>query len=141
MTSPFTHSLRRALIVLTLTAAATPALAAGKKPNALDAEFAATDTNKDGVLSRAEIDARTAKMRVAGGKVTPADVKRLGDLWFAQADTDQNGKLTKTEMAAIMKAMAARYDTNHDGVVSIAERRAARAAAIAETRSAAGPGR
>ena len=121
---------------------ALPATAlAQKKPagaphrNALDAEFTASDTNKDGVLTRAEIDARTARMHVAGGKVSPADMKRLGDIWFARADANRDGKITKAEMNAMMTAVATRYDTNHDGTISLAERKAARAAAMAEVKA------
>ena len=114
------------------------AAAATKKPNALDAEFAASDTNRDGVLTRAEIDARTARMHVAGGRVAPADVKRLGDIWFARADANGDARITKAEMATMMAALASRYDTNHDGTVSVAERKAARAAAMAELQAGTG---
>ena len=125
----------RPLIFLALAVLPAMVSAAERKPTALDAEFAATDTNRDGVLSRAEIDARTAKMKVAGGRVSPADMKKLGDIWFARTDANHDGRITKAEMASIMKAVGSRYDTNHDGTVSIAERKAARAAAIAEARA------
>ena len=127
----------RPLLFVALAGLAMPALAAATKKNALDAEFTLSDTNKDGVLTRAEIDARTAKMHVASGRVSTADMKRLGDIWFARADANRDGKITKLEMTAMMRAVASRYDTNHDGTVSIAERNAARTAAIAEARGGA----
>ena len=142
----------RTVLFFAALAGAAPALAADRKPVApsaraakparpakidrVAAEFAATDVNHDGVLERPEVDARVARMHLASGKVAPADLKALGDVWFARADTNRDGRITRGEMNALLTATAARYDTNHDGVVSVAERSAARAAAIAETRAA-----
>lgn len=104
-----------------------PALAATVDPR-LKAEFAKSDTNKDGVLSRAEVDARIERMNVGKTKVPPERSRMLAAVWFARADANKDGKVTPFEMQKLFRAMAQKYDTNGDGVVSIEERAAARAA-------------
>ena len=115
--------------------AALPALAAAT-PAAIDpklkAEFAASDTNKDGWLSRKEVVARTVRMRVKGGPTSPEQMKALGELWFARADANHDNKVTPAEMQGAFIAAFNRYDTNHDGRISEAERMAAKAHAAAE---------
>lgn len=93
------------------------------------AEFVAGDTNHDGVLTRAEVAARVARMRTAGGAraMSPAQVKQLTDLWFARTDANHDGKVTLAEAQGEMAAMFDRYDVNHDGVISPAEMQEARA--------------
>jgi len=115
--------------------AATPA---GKGVSAGDprlmAEFKATDTNKDGQLSRAEIDVRVKRMAAGSKQFTPATAKTLTDRYFALADADKSGGISPAEWQGFTRAIASRYDTNHDGVVSLQERQAARAAAVAEAK-------
>ncbi|WP_241699795.1 EF-hand domain-containing protein [Tabrizicola fusiformis] len=80
--------------------------------------FALMDTDKDGKVTQAEIDAFKAAR-------------------FAEADTDKDGKLSPAELLvmrekaetarreAMAKAMVARIDTDKDGLVSAAELAAA----------------
>lgn len=130
---------------------ATPALAAPKKepvrtaavktdPRLL-AEFRARDLNHDGVLTKSEVAAGIAKMRVGKGPSGAAQTQALTDLWFSRADANGDGKVTLAEMQGLMTRVAAQYDTNHDGVVSIAEQRAAQARMLAETKAAQTKGR
>lgn len=100
---------------------------------ALDAEFDATDTNKDGVLSPAEVQKRMGHMKLANGKsFSELQVKKLAAMWFARTDLDHNGKVTKAESRKTAEMLFDRYDTNHDGVISGEERHAAEMAARAE---------
>ncbi|SFP78386.1 EF-hand domain-containing protein [Sphingomonas rubra] len=119
---------------------ATKAKAAAVDPR-LMAEFKASDTNKDGVLDRQEVDARVKRMAAGSKRLTPAQADKLTDRYFTLADANRNGKITPVEMQALLRAVASRYDTNGDGTVSLAERAAARAAIAAEAKGKATPGR
>lgn len=106
---------------------ATPAVAQKIDPK-IKTEFDRTDANKDGFLTRAEIDARVARMDVGKNKMPPGKAKQISGAWFTTADANHDGKVSPTEMQGLFRALASRYDTNHDGVVSLDERAAARAA-------------
>jgi Ca2+-binding EF-hand superfamily protein len=127
---------RPLLAVLPVLLLATPSLAADKIDPKIRAEFDKTDANKDGVLTRAEIDARVARMDVGKAKMAPGKAKAISGAWFNTADANHDGKVTPNEMQGLFRALASRYDTNHDGVVSLDERAAARAAVVGP---AAGP--
>ena len=124
------------MILLTLALLAAPATA--HKAPAVDprlkAEFDATDTDRDGTLSRAEIRARVARMDAGKTQLSQAQATSYADRLFTLADANKDEKLTPAEMQALFRAMAMRYDTNHDGVVSLAERQAARRAVTAEAK-------
>lgn len=105
------------------------------------AEFRASDTNGDGVLDRPEVDARVKRMAAGSKRLTPAQADKLTDRYFALTDADRDGRITPVEMQAAFRAVASRYDTNGDGVVSLAERAAARQAIEAEGKGKATPGR
>ncbi|WP_174298665.1 EF-hand domain-containing protein [Sphingomonas bacterium] len=96
----------------------------------LRAEFTATDLDHDGLLTKAEVAARIAHMRMAGAArpLTPQQAHQLTQLWFEHTDTNHDGRVTLAESEATMGQMFDRYDTNHDGVISPAEREAARTA-------------
>ena len=115
------------LLGLTLAAPAvaqeTRATAAAK----FNREFAASDANKDGVLTRAEVQARIGRMRAGTKPMDPVQVKRLSELWFTRADADKNSKVTPLEAQALLSAVFRRYDANGDGKVGANERAAARA--------------
>jgi Ca2+-binding EF-hand superfamily protein len=96
----------------------TPATAAAKYKR----EFAATDTNKDGFLTRAEVQARISRMNVGPGRPDAVHAKRLADLWFDRADANKDGKVTEAEGQALLIATMKRYDANRDGRVDAAER-------------------
>lgn len=136
--------LRHAIAAATLVAFLTPAatLAATKRaPGAktvaavsprVKAEFAASDTNKDGFLSRAEVQARVQRMDVGATRMSTDKVQMLASAWFTQADGNGDGKVSPAEMQRLLRAIAGRYDTNGDGVVSVAERQAARRQTLSE---------
>ena len=113
-----------------------PALAQETRASAaakLDTEFDASDTNRDGYLSLAELQVRMGKMKVAGGKtLPPAKARQLAQMFLARADTDGDKRVSKAESQKMMAATFARYDTNGDGRVDGAEALKARAAARAK---------
>lgn len=99
----------------------------------LDAEFKQSDANKDGFLSRAEIEKRLRRMKVAGGRtLDPVQAKRISALFLARGDINKDGRVSRTESRALMGAVFARYDSNGDGRVEGAEAQQARAAARAK---------
>ncbi|WP_375249058.1 EF-hand domain-containing protein [Sphingomonas sp.] len=100
----------------------------------LDSEFAASDLDKDGYLSPAEIEARMAKMKLGGGRTLDAThAKRVAALFLARADTDKDGRVSKAESTAMMGAVFNAYDLNRDGKVDAGEMAKARAAGEAAT--------
>lgn len=90
------------------------------------AEFAQSDTNHDGVLTRAEVAKRISAMRVGPGRPDAVHAKRLTDLWFTNADANRDGKVTEAEAQALLAATFDRYDANHDGKIGTGERGAAK---------------
>ena len=122
--------LRQSLTLLVLAGLATPALAQETRASAaakFKTEFAASDTNKDGVLTRAEVLARIDNMKVGAGRPDPVHAKRLADLWFTSADKNKDGKVTQAEAQALLAATFAKYDANHDGKIGGDEHAAAKA--------------
>lgn len=89
-----------------------------------EAEFARVDTNKDGQMSRAEIEATQLA-------VITARVNARNKAVFAEFDADKNGQITAAEFARASPAPkpdatpVLKIDTNKDGQVSLAEHRAA----------------
>jgi Ca2+-binding EF-hand superfamily protein len=89
-----------ALAVLSL--GATSALANGDRAQRW---FGYLDTNKDGVISQAEVTQRQAdrfaKMDADGdGTITLEEFSARSTEMFAKADTDGNGEITQEEFAA-----------------------------------------
>jgi Ca2+-binding EF-hand superfamily protein len=82
----------------------------------VEGEFTKLDTNKDGQLSKAEF---MAAAPVAASN-PPNGSKLLVDL-----DKNKDGKVTLDEYRAPILARFDALDTNHDGVISDAERKAA----------------
>ena len=106
--------------LLAAAALASPALAEETRASAaakFKAEFAAPDTNHDGVLTRAEVQARTAQMKTGQGQVDPVHAKRLADLWFDSADRNKDGKVTMAEAQALLAQMMAKYQAQRAGGV------------------------
>ncbi len=91
----------------------------------LDARFAAFDTNKDGVLTKAEIDAERSKFVGFTRAVITNQVRQE----FAAADKNKDGKASLAEMEAIAPPSARsgtakafeRLDANKDKAVTLAE--------------------
>ncbi len=120
---------RFALSVAVLAGVASPALAQETRESAaakFKVEFAESDANHDGVLTRDEVQARMAGMRTAKGKIDQVHAKRLADLWFKSADKNGDGKVTESEAQALLAATFDRYDANRDGQLGTAERDEAR---------------
>lgn len=87
-----------------------------------EAEFARVDANKDGQMSRAEIENTQAA-------IITARVDANNKAAFAQLDGDKNGQISPSEFAKASPApkpdasTVLRVDTNKDGQVSLAEHR------------------
>ncbi len=121
--------LRQTLTLFVLAGLAMPALAQETRASVsakFKAEFAARDTNKDGVLTRAEVQAGISQMKVGPGRPDPVHAKRLAELWFSSADTNKDGKVTQPEAQALLAATFAKYDANKDGKIGGDERSAAK---------------
>lgn len=111
-------------LLLPLLALAAPAAAQETRESAaakFSREFKATDADKDGAWSRAEVRARLDRMAAATAKgkrkPDPAQARRLADLWFGRADADKSGEVTEAEAQAVLAAVFRRYDADGDGVV------------------------
>lgn len=102
--------------------------------------FDDADTDKNGSVSRAEyIEARTRQFdtldRNGDGFISAEDypsverhdeaAERL-EVRIDEADTDQDGKVSRAELATAPAPLFERADTNHDGVVTEEERAALR---------------
>ena len=82
-----------------------------------EAGFTKLDTNKDGSLSKAEFMAAAP---------TASSAAPNGASLVTQLDKNKDGKVTVDEYRAPVLATFDRADTNKDGVLSDAERKAAR---------------
>ena len=93
---------------------------------AMGALFARGDTNKDGVISRAEFDAMANQMHA---RMEQAGLHR-GDganRVFGMADLNKDGKISLAEAQAVALQHFDRADLNHDGKLTPDERKATRA--------------
>ena len=82
-----------------------------------EATFTRLDTNKDGSLSKAEFMAAAPNA---------ASASPNGAALVARLDANKDGRVTAEEYRAPVLATFDRADTNKDGVLSDAERKAAR---------------
>ena len=79
----------------------------------LSADFDAADTNKDGQLDAAEMNAHRDRMKV--------EMRAKAEERWKAADTDADGAISRAEAEASMPQMAQRFETfdaNSDGKVS-----------------------
>ena len=111
-------------------AAAAPVAAQDTLPRAkavanAEAEFAKVDVNKDGQMSRVEIEnfQRTSVMTAA---------RERNKAYFTELDADKNGQLSAAEFAKLSSGTpkvdasnVLRIDSNKDGQISLAEHRSA----------------
>ena len=99
--------------------------------------FAERDSNKDGFIDRAEVEASLRPMRdmMADGKVDKAERLAQARQQFERLDTDKDGKFgdkTLDDFLATSAAIFDRSDTNKDGFITSDEAQAAALASIAE---------
>src|SRR2546423_2558749 len=111
----------------------------------LDAQFSAVDANRDGVITKAELEAaqlRGVQQRIAGqfkqldtnhdgqlslqefAAIAQAQMQVLGqivDRLMQAVDANHDGKITPNELRAPQLANFDKVDANHDGVVTPAE--------------------
>ena len=113
--------------------AAAPAAAAPKTPTRADivrnsqASFTEVDTNKDGSLNKAEVDAAQARNQERARTQMAQRVEQE----FTRLDTDKNGQLSRVEFRGAAPAVRAnpgagaaviqRLDANKDGKISAEE--------------------
>lgn len=86
-------------------ASATPAPATEQVASAVDQQFATYDKNGDGKLSKAEFGEWMVTLKTASDPATKATspaTKAWVTAAFAQADTDKNGVLSKTEVTGFL---------------------------------------
>ena len=93
---------------------------------AQNTQFDTTDANHDGVVTKAELSAAMAQMM---GSEPPA---AMLDAIYRMMDTNGDGKATAAEGAAAAQARFARWDTNHDGTLSVEEQQAGMMAMMQE---------
>ena len=84
-------------------------------------QFAAMDTNHDGIVSNAEFEAYRSRQEPGAG----GPFGHVGGHWFEHADAAGNGRVTLAEAEAHPLQMFDMADTNHDGVVDQQERKLA----------------
>ena len=92
---------------------AAPALAQDTRASAaakFSREFKARDTNKDGVLSKAEVKAAILRMGAGKQKIDAVHAGRLADLWFEKADANKDGKVTEAEAQALLSRTFDEYE-------------------------------
>lgn len=83
-----------------------------------DARFTEVDTNKDGIITRAEADALRAKHA--------AKFKAKGEEHFAAKDTNKDGKLSQSEVPRMPAEIFKKLDANGDGGITKEEFAAAK---------------
>ncbi len=91
-----------------------------------DADFRKMDADKNGTVTRAELEAFQRAVSVV-------EAQQRNRALFAKLDADRNGQLTQAEFARLSSAPAtpnvaptlARFDANRDQAISLVEHRAA----------------
>ena len=95
----------------------------------IDTKFAASDTNHDGFLSKAEIGAEEQREV----QRATARIRQQLEVKFKQLDTNKDGQLNLAEFLAATPSLQAaanadqvmqKLDSNHDGKISAEEMRA-----------------
>jgi len=89
------------------------------------AQFAATDADHDGILTKDELTAAITKQM--GNAPPPQAIDQI----FKMLDTNGDGKATAAEVEAAQLARFDQFDSNHDGTLTPEEAEAGRAAMMA----------
>lgn len=129
-------------LVVMAGAAALAVASPDSSPNSGDARphrgqlFEATDTNKDGVLSKDEFEARGGEMfskmdTNKDGIVTKLEMSQAAqkkaaehaEKRFTRMDSNNDGKITQAEFAALSDQRFAKMDKNSDGKLEKGEGR------------------
>ena len=84
-------------------------------------QFAAMDSNRDGVVTRDEFDAYRAAQAPSSGSM----FGHVGGHWFDKADAAGDGHVTLAEAEARPLKLFDMADANHDGVVDRSEQKTA----------------
>jgi len=88
---------------------------------AVKQQFAAMDTNRDGVVTRDEFEAYHAAQSPDQGGV----FGHVGGHWFDKADARGDGRVTLAEAEERPLKLFDMADSNHDGIVDRSERKTA----------------
>ena len=93
----------------------------------IERQFAAMDSNRDGVVTEREFDSyRALQARRSGAQGSElAAFERVGAGWFEHADQNGDGRVTLGEAEEHPLRLFDIADTNGDGVVSLPERQLA----------------
>lgn len=83
------------------------------------------DANKDGKLSKAELETGMTAMRKGGGG-GGAGKGKGGGMMFGMMDADKDGFLTRSEIEKMIERRFQRIDVNGDGALSSSEMAAMR---------------
>ena len=85
------------------------------------AKFSAADTNRDGILSRHEIDASINRIKAEKSEYGVSFGKEYSNRArnrYKNADTDHDGKLSPKEYEIFSKQYQQNFDRNGDGVIT-----------------------
>jgi Ca2+-binding EF-hand superfamily protein len=89
--------------------------------DAIKQQFAAMDTNHDGVVTRDEFDA----YRASQAPDRDGLFEHVGGHWFDKADARGDGRVTLSEAEERPLKLFDRADSNHDGIVDRHEEKTA----------------
>ncbi|PAX07589.1 hypothetical protein [Sphingomonas lenta] len=120
----------RFLPVLILMGLAAPAIAQSPPPNRQEsrawvrAQFARSDLNRDGVLSRGEV---TQAVNRHYGRLSTGRSRIMTNMWFNRLDGNRSNSISRSEALGAADEFWGRFDRNRDGRIGPRERPAAEA--------------
>ena len=132
MPIPFRHAFAPLMLVALTSAAIAQTAATPSQPRTraqvtqgIDARFKALDANRDGSITKAEMETAEARAR----QEAEARFTKRAEEGFAKLDTDKNGQLSLAEFKASIPSVQTRaagvvlqrFDSNKDGKVTLQE--------------------